>query len=537
MMLFNLKTFTFDVGGISCDFPDVGQTIVISHLSWYHNEGFKGNLQHCQMIESYDTSVFPFPSIAVFDSFSVTTYCCLDDKKSFGKSYVSDVWVSCNPKMDESLSCDDNTSYTQSCVFKDGDHFYTSALYTYLKLQVTNTRRNISKTFESGALSQVALVQPAMVINVTARNITSRTALIKWSIPIEVDTVIVRINVSSKRNETLLSMNQTRGSPSATGMADDRPKAAPIALWCRWFIYDRKSSSETNSTELPTDYVRSTLHSATSLHDNCYISRDKISTVLHYQTDDIITTGSNEVNNKKFIEKSDAELPRTTLHTAPLLNNDGYVLQDELGNLSNYVCNSSKENVKRGDTDDIITERNEDVEKKLSEANSEDLQAATRTAVQMTSLLNDNGYLPQDKICRVSQNVCHVSNEDLNEGHVDITPTDSIEEYHPPFWIVGHHSVGRVPHIDRRTSSVTISNIPSSPAYGVFISQSIRYARASTKYTDFVLRARRLSDKLLSQGYVCDRLTSSLRTFYGRYGELVVHYDAPLSRMVDDILS
>ncbi|KAK3086870.1 hypothetical protein FSP39_024685 [Pinctada imbricata] len=76
------------------------------------------------------------------------------------------------------------------------------------------------------------------------------------------------------------------------------------------------------------------------------------------------------------------------------------------------------------------------------------------------------------------------------------------------------------------------SNIPSSPAYGVFISQLIRYARANTKYTDFVLRARRLSDKLLSQGYVCDRLTSSLRKFYGRYGELVIYYDVPLSRMV-----
>ncbi|KAK3087212.1 hypothetical protein FSP39_003163 [Pinctada imbricata] len=81
------------------------------------------------------------------------------------------------------------------------------------------------------------------------------------------------------------------------------------------------------------------------------------------------------------------------------------------------------------------------------------------------------------------------------------------------------------------------SNIPSSPAYGVFISQLIRYARASTKYTDFALRARRLSDKLLNQGYVCDRLTSSLRKLYGRYGELVIHYDVPLSRMVDDILS
>ncbi|KAK3101660.1 hypothetical protein FSP39_005302 [Pinctada imbricata] len=81
------------------------------------------------------------------------------------------------------------------------------------------------------------------------------------------------------------------------------------------------------------------------------------------------------------------------------------------------------------------------------------------------------------------------------------------------------------------------SNIPSSPAYGVFISQLIRYARASNKFSDFILRARSLSDKLLSQGYVCDPLTSSLRKYYGRYGELLIHYDVPLSRMVDDILS
>ncbi|KAK3084462.1 hypothetical protein FSP39_013931 [Pinctada imbricata] len=81
------------------------------------------------------------------------------------------------------------------------------------------------------------------------------------------------------------------------------------------------------------------------------------------------------------------------------------------------------------------------------------------------------------------------------------------------------------------------SNIPSSPAYSVFISQLIRYVRASTNYTDFALGARRLSDKLLIQGYVCDRLTSSLRKFYGGYGELVIHYDVPLSRMVDGSMS
>ena len=44
------------------------------------------------------------------------------------------------------------------------------------------------------------------------------------------------------------------------------------------------------------------------------------------------------------------------------------------------------------------------------------------------------------------------------------------------------------------------SNIPSSPPYGVFISQIIRYTRACSSYECFILRARRLSSKLLKQG-------------------------------------
>ena len=80
------------------------------------------------------------------------------------------------------------------------------------------------------------------------------------------------------------------------------------------------------------------------------------------------------------------------------------------------------------------------------------------------------------------------------------------------------------------------SNIPSSPAYGVFISQLIRYARACSSYECFILRAVRLSSKLLRQGYVVERLKSSLRKFYGRYGDLIKHYEVSLSQMLHDIL-
>ena len=71
------------------------------------------------------------------------------------------------------------------------------------------------------------------------------------------------------------------------------------------------------------------------------------------------------------------------------------------------------------------------------------------------------------------------------------------------------------------------SNMPSSPAYDVFISQLIRYARACFSYERFILRVARLSSKLLGQGYVRERLKSSLRKFYGRYGNLI-NYEVPL---------
>ena len=81
------------------------------------------------------------------------------------------------------------------------------------------------------------------------------------------------------------------------------------------------------------------------------------------------------------------------------------------------------------------------------------------------------------------------------------------------------------------------SNIPSSPAYGVFISQLIRYARVCSSYECFILRARRLSSKLLKQGYLVERLKSSFRKFYGRYGDLIEQYGVTLSRMLNDILT
>ena len=50
------------------------------------------------------------------------------------------------------------------------------------------------------------------------------------------------------------------------------------------------------------------------------------------------------------------------------------------------------------------------------------------------------------------------------------------------------------------------SNIPECPAYGVYISQLIRYAKASSVYQDFLARGLALTTKLLRQGFVSNKL-------------------------------
>ena len=80
------------------------------------------------------------------------------------------------------------------------------------------------------------------------------------------------------------------------------------------------------------------------------------------------------------------------------------------------------------------------------------------------------------------------------------------------------------------------SKIPSSPAYAVFISQLIRYARACFSYKCFILWEVRLSLKLLGQGYVRERLKLSISKCNGQNGDLIIHYEVSLSQILHDIL-
>ena len=78
------------------------------------------------------------------------------------------------------------------------------------------------------------------------------------------------------------------------------------------------------------------------------------------------------------------------------------------------------------------------------------------------------------------------------------------------------------------------TNIPASPAYGAYISQLIRYARASSNYSDFLKRHLHLRNRLLDQGYKKIRLIRSLKKFIFRYQDLVEIYSVSAEKIIND---
>ena len=64
-------------------------------------------------------------------------------------------------------------------------------------------------------------------------------------------------------------------------------------------------------------------------------------------------------------------------------------------------------------------------------------------------------------------------------------------------------------------------DVPRSTSYGVYISQLIRFARASSFVADFNSRNKLLTQKLLKQGYWYHTLRTTFSKFYRRYYDLI----------------
>ena len=64
-------------------------------------------------------------------------------------------------------------------------------------------------------------------------------------------------------------------------------------------------------------------------------------------------------------------------------------------------------------------------------------------------------------------------------------------------------------------------DVPRSTSYGVYISQLIRFDRASSYVADFNTCNKLLTQNLFKQGYRYDKLRKTLSKFYRRYFDLI----------------
>ena len=70
------------------------------------------------------------------------------------------------------------------------------------------------------------------------------------------------------------------------------------------------------------------------------------------------------------------------------------------------------------------------------------------------------------------------------------------------------------------------------PSYGVYISQLICFARASSHVTDFNNRSKFLTAKLLKQGYWYYKLRKAFFKLYRRHFELIEKYHVSLKKLM-----
>ena len=80
-------------------------------------------------------------------------------------------------------------------------------------------------------------------------------------------------------------------------------------------------------------------------------------------------------------------------------------------------------------------------------------------------------------------------------------------------------------------------DVPRSTSYGVYISQLIRFARASSYVTDFNTRNKLLTQKFLKQGYRYHKLHKTFSKFYRGYYDLISKFQVGLKSLLRQGLS
>ena len=133
------------------------------------------------------------------------------------------------------------------------------------------------------------------------------------------------------------------------------------------------------------------------------------------------------------------------------------------------------------------------------------------STIYLSELELKDTFISSTEVCYLDTNV--KTGNVTTPSHISIY--DKRDDF--AFWIVNF------PHMD--------SNISANPAYGVYISQLVRYARICTSKVDFINRLRGLSLRLRQQGFETNLLQKSFNKFFSRHGLIVEKYGAALREM------
>ena len=132
-------------------------------------------------------------------------------------------------------------------------------------------------------------------------------------------------------------------------------------------------------------------------------------------------------------------------------------------------------------------------------------------------------YLPELQLNKANASDTEASFLDLNLSiHNDIVST-KIYDKRDDF----NFDIVNFPFLD--------GDVPQRPSYGVYISQLIRFARASSHVTDFNNRNKFLTAKLLKQGYRYHKLCKAFSKFYRRHFKLIEKYHISLKNLCNKV--
>ena len=109
-------------------------------------------------------------------------------------------------------------------------------------------------------------------------------------------------------------------------------------------------------------------------------------------------------------------------------------------------------------------------------------------------------------------------------SYLDILITIENGKYHTT--IFDKRDIVNFPHL--------CSNIPTKPAYGVYISQLIRIGRICDSFKDFTDRHYKLTTRLIQQGFWYTKLRFTFKTFYRIHAPIFSKFNCSVCKHIEE---